>query len=73
MNDLKPIVFSITDQNDLQKIHDFQEEHLKSCRKQFPDFTGAMFTYSAIPTGLGTLYAVKCPCGKEIILSGDMA
>ena len=66
MQELEPITFSITDQDDLKKIRAFQEKHMEKCRKRFWDFTGAMFEYSALPTGLGTMYSVRCPCGKEI-------
>ena len=69
---LEPIVFMITDQDDLRKIQDFEEEHYRTCRARFPDFTGALFTYHITPTGLGTLYTVSCPCGKELALYGAM-
>lgn len=70
--DLNPIVFSITEQEDLRKLRDFQNEHYNSCRKRFPDCTGAMFMYEVTPTGLGTLFVVKCPCGEELTLDGGM-
>lgn len=70
---LEPIVFSITDQNDLQIIKEFEVKHYLSCRKRFSDFTGALFKYTVIPTGLGTLYVLSCPCGESIDLYGDMA
>lgn len=58
---IRPITFAITDQDDLQKVRTFQQEHLRTCRKRFPDVSGALFTYKAIPTGFGTLYGVECP------------
>ena len=70
---IRPITFAITDQEDLQKVRAFQREHLRTCRKRFPDCTGALFTYYAIPTGLGTLYGIECPCGARLSLDGAMA
>jgi hypothetical protein len=67
----EPIVFQITDQEDLKQINEFKEQHKKSCRETHPDSLGALFTYKAIPTGLGTLYFVECACGEEITLKGD--
>lgn len=70
--ELEPIIFSITNQDDLKRIGEFKTKHLRSCRAKYPDFTGAMFKYTAIPTGLGSLYIVQCPCGEKIALYGDM-
>ena len=67
----EPIVFKITDQDDLKQINEFKEQHKKSCREKHPDTLGALFTYKAIPTSLGTLYVVECACGEEITLNGD--
>ena len=66
-----PIVFKIDNQHDLKLIHDFQEQHMNSCREAFPDTLGALFTYKIIPTSLGPLYYVECACGEEIALDGD--
>ena len=73
MEEFEPITFSITNKEDLIKAKIFREEHMLKCRKRYPDFTGAMFKYIAIPSGLGTLYAIECPCGASISLDGDMA
>lgn len=64
--------FSISDPDDLKKLSDFVSKHNISCRKKFPDVSGAMYEYSFLPTALGTLCTVKCPCGKELTLDGDM-
>ena len=70
--ELKPVIFSITDETDLKKLYAFQNEHYRTCRKKYPDVSGALFVYEIIPTGLGTLFTVKCPCGKELTLDRDM-
>ena len=49
---LQPITFTITDQENLRKITEFQEEHLRTCGKRYTDFTGAMFRYTFIHRGL---------------------
>ena len=73
MEEFEPITFSITNKEDLIKAKIFREEHMRKCRKRYPDFSGTMFKYIAIPTGLGTLYVIECPCGASISLEGDMA
>lgn len=70
--ELKPVVFSITDEKDLKKLYAFQNEHYRTCRKKYPDVSSALFVYEIIPTGLETLFTVKCPCGKELALDRDM-
>ena len=32
--ELKPVVFSITDETDLKKLYAFQIEHYRTCRKK---------------------------------------
>ena len=68
---LKPVTFSITNQDDLLKLQAFEKEHEK-CREKYPDATGALFVYEVIPTGIGLAWKVKCSCGEELMLSGDL-
>lgn len=69
---LEPITFEISKKEDLEKLRVFMKQH-RRCRYIHHDLTCACFTYSCTPTGLGPLYSVKCSCGEEIILSGDMS
>lgn len=55
---------------DYEKLSHFQEEH-ESCKKQFPNMTGAQYQYIFIEDGLGVFSQVKCCCGKHIDLDGD--
>lgn len=58
------LIFRISGEN-FQKLEEFRQTHMKTCRDKYPDSIGAMFTYEFIPTGLGCLATVKCPCGAE--------
>ena len=68
---LEPVVFSITDPEDLQELQLFKKNH-KKCREIHPDVTGALLSYTVIPTGFGLAWTVKCSCGEKLVLCGDM-
>ena len=69
---LELIRFEISNKDDLEQLRVFMKRH-RRCRYIHHDMTGACFTYSCTPTGLGPLYSVECSCGEKIILGGDMS
>ena len=54
---------------EIDAIRKFEEEHAK-CMDLFGDFSGALFEYSVVPSGLGTAKEVICGCGDKLTL-GD--
>lgn len=50
-------------------FQDFDSKH-HACAKDHPDTTGALYTFSFIPTSMGTLVTVECACGETCTLRG---
>ena len=62
--DKRKLTFEIIG-DDYDKLLSFEKKH-KSCFDKYHDFTGALFSYTFIPTGVGTAITVSCPCGEEL-------
>ncbi len=54
---------------DVRRLKEFKKQHEK-CFEKHHDVSGAQYEYCFIPTGLGTVITVKCPCGAVLNL-GD--
>ena len=65
----EPFVMTLTNHNDLRKLRAFENKHIKKCGGH--DVIGAWFTYEIMPTGLGDIWTVTCPCGAHIDLTED--
>ncbi|KKK70556.1 hypothetical protein LCGC14_2922800 [marine sediment metagenome] len=61
---LEPIKFEL-DEEELKNFEKFKEKHGIGKCKALPDSTGACFTFSFMPTGIGMNTWVKCGCGKK--------
>jgi hypothetical protein len=62
------ISFSLTEKESMA-VRKFKKKH-KKCLDVFHDLSGAQFTYSFMPTGLGTVISVECSCGERLSM-GD--
>ncbi|MBQ3136435.1 MAG: hypothetical protein IJB74_03030 [Clostridia bacterium] len=54
------------------KFKEFEKLHRKTCSKKYSDSVGTLFSFEFIPTGLGCLKFVKCPCGAELDVSDSL-
>lgn len=57
------LTFTITE-DEVARVKDQIDEHLKTCKPR-PDVTGAWFSYMFLPTGIGVISKVVCPCGAQ--------
>ena len=61
----KELTFKITG-TELDKINEFKKKHKESCACKQNLTLGEYWTYSFIPTGLGSVVSIKCNlCGEE--------
>lgn len=58
--------------SDLKKAKNFVDNHNSSCFEKHHDSVGSLFSYTFTPTGIGTICKIKCACGQEIVLTGDL-
>ena len=68
--EFEPLVLTLTNRDDLRKLRAFENKHFMKCGG--PDFTGAWFKFEIMPTGVGDIWMVSCPCGAYVDLSGDL-
>ena len=61
---LYPTVFKL-DKAEINAIDKFAEKHGIGKCAAFPDSTGACFTYSFMPTGIGMNTWIECSCGEK--------
>ena len=61
---LFPTVFKL-DEMQIKNFQKFSENHGIGKCNAFPDFTGACFTFSFMPSGLDINVWVKCSCGAK--------
>ncbi len=71
MNTSKEMIFCVSGEN-FKKLEEFRQVHMKTCRAKYLDSFGAMFTYEFIPTELGCLATVKCPCSAEEYIGDNL-
>lgn len=50
---------------DLKKLQKFRKGHEAHVEKKSPDPSGHDYKVMYIPTSVGTIVKVLCPCGKE--------
>ena len=61
-------IFKIEGEN-YEKLLEFEKKHKESCWEKYHDSLGALFCYTFVPTGLGYVTCVECPCGKKLDIS----
>lgn len=59
------------DEQQVKKGNDWAVRH-KCSRKGHYGTVGDKFSFTFVPTGIGTFVTVHCSCGKEKDLTGDV-
>lgn len=68
---LKKATFSI-DETEMPKFHEFIRAHNKKHESEDSTAIGGRFSVTFCSTSIGMIVTLKCSCGKNVDLSGDL-